>query len=268
MKETKDILELKKDETVDLLNQKTDNVLIQVKELPSQFKGYPAGTKISFSPLKLKELEILNTDEDLDVTYAIAMLLDAIECNTLPSEELYFYDVMYIGIIRKIQAFGSTEGVLRRRCPKCGALISKTFNYTDIEFKEIQAPALPIKITIAGKNLEFAQLTMKQFLELDENEGELGVYARYIKNLEYEEAKELVDNASGIDIKKLRFIDKQLDYGMKPFIVKCTNTVLNPQTGKKETCNEEVALEVSSPFEVVFPEDESEIDTGFEVQYG
>lgn len=262
------ILNLKENETDALLNQKTENCLIQVKDLPSGYKGYPKGTIISYEPLKLKELEILNTDEKLDTSYAIAMLLDAIHCNTLTPEQLYFYDVIYIGIVRKIQSFGSTRGTIRRRCPKCGNIVSKTFDYADIEFKQMLAPDLPIRMEVCGRTVEFCQLSMQDFLQIEEDEGMLGVYAKYIRNLEPQDAKNLVENASGIDIKKLDFVDRQMDYGIKPFLVTCTNTVLNPQTGKEEICNEEVALEVKSPFEVVFPEDEFEGDPGFEVQYG
>lgn len=262
------ILNYKNLETENLLNQKTENCLIQVKQLPSEFKGYPKGTIISYEPLKLKELEILNTDEELDASYAIAMLLDAIHCNTLTSEQLYFYDVIYIGILRKIQSFGDTRGTIRRRCPKCGNIVSKTFDYTNIEFKQMQAPNLPMSLEVCGKTVQFSQLSMQDFLQIGEDEGMLGVYARYIKNLPFDEAKTLVENASGVDIKKLDFVDRQMDYGIKPFLVTCTNTVLNPQTGQEEMCNEEVVLEVKSPFEVVFPENEFEGDPGFEVQYG
>ena len=268
MEEATKILDIKGNETDAVLNQKDNTPLIQVTELPSEFKGYPQGTVISFEPLTLGELESLNTDPDLDSTYAVAMLLNAIHCNTLNAEDLYYWDVMYIGIQRKLQALGNTKGTIRRRCPKCGEIVSKTFDYTELDFKLMQAINLPMKLEVAGKQLEFKQLSMKDFLQIDTTEGELGVYARYISNLEYEEALPLVKNATGIDIKKLRFVDKQLDYGIKPFVVTCTNTVKNPQTGKQEVCNEEVVLEVKSPFEVVFPEDEFEGDTGFDVQYG
>lgn len=267
-KETTNILDVKKEETEALLKQKEFNMpLIQVKELPSEFKGYPKGTIISYAPLTLGELEALNSD-DIEPTRAVALLLDAIHCNTLPSEKLYYWDIMYIGIQRKLQAFGNTKGTLFARCPKCGNIVSKQFDYTEIEFKQISAPDLPMKIDICGKPLEFGELTMMDFLQVEVEQGELGVYARMIKNLEFEEAYNLVSNAYGIDIKKLRFVDKQLNYGMKPFFVNCTNTVKNPKTGKNEICNEQVALEVRSPFEVVFPDDVLEGNNDFEVQYG
>lgn len=264
------ILDVKGDENETLLDQPTNNVTtIKVTQLPSQFKGYPQGTIIAYEPLTLGELEALNTDE-MEPTRAVAMLLNAIHCNTLPSEELYYWDIMYIGIQRKLQAFGDTTGTLYKRCPKCGNVVSKTFKYTDIDFKEIGAPNLPMRMEVCGKQLEFGQLTMKDFLQIQTNDGELGVYARMIKNLPFEEAFDLVQHAYGVDIKKLRFADKQLDYGMKPFFVECNGEIIKTENGKKlkDICNEKVALEVRSPFEVVFPDDESTGDIGFEVQYG
>lgn len=266
---TLDLLDLKGEENESLLELETKDIpLIEVKELPSYFKGYPKNTKISYEPIKLDELEALNSSDEVEPQRAVAMLLKAIHCNTMKSEDLYFWDVMYIGIQRKLQAFGDVEGLVYRQCPKCGEYMSKRFKYTDIEFKEFAAPNLPMKLEVAGKKIECAPLTLKDFLQLDPEQGELGVYAHMIKNLNIEEALNLVKNAYGVDIKKLRFVDKQLDYGIKPFIVECTSNVKNPETGKKEQCKEKIYMEVQSPFEVVFPEDIIDGDNDFEVQYG
>lgn len=264
---------------ISLLNEETTPVTnIVVNELPSGFKGYPEGTKISFKPMTLEELEALNSDE-IDPARAVAMLLKSIHCTTLPTEELYYWDVIYVGVKRKLLAFGNTQGTIYNRCSKCGNIVSKSFEYTDLEFKEIQAPNLPMRLEVCGKRLEFNELTMKDFLQIEIEQGELGVYARMIKNLPFEESYELVKNATGIDIKKLRFVDKQLDYGLKPFFVECDNEIevenpnFNPQDANSKptitkTCGNRVALEVQSPFEIVFPEDELGGFDEFEVQYG
>lgn len=264
---------------ISLLNENTDAItMIQVKQLPSGFKGYPEGTKISFKPITLEELEALNSD-DVDATRAIAMLLNSIHCTTMKSYDLYYWDVMFIGIQRKLLAFGETKGTVYARCPRCGELVSKSFSYTELEFKEITAPDLPMKMEVSGKKLEFKPLTVKDFLQINIEQGDLGVFARMIKNLDFEEAFELVKKATGTDIKKLKFMDKQLHYGMKPFRETCTNEIeivnsnFDPedpdsQETTLEVCGQEVVLEVRSPFEVVFPEDESECDNEFEVQYG
>ena len=114
---------------------------------------------------------------------------------------------------------------------------------------------------VAGKDLEFCPLTMKDFLQIETDQGELGVYARMIRNMNFDDAYTLVKNATGVDIKKLRFADKQLDYRIQPFFVECDGEDDKP-------CGYNVVMEVRSPFEVVFPEDETEGYNDFEVQYG
>lgn len=262
-----------------VLNENTDfTTNIVINELPSGFKGYPENTKISYTPLTFEELESLNSS-DMDPERAIAMLLKSIHCTTLASYDLYYWDVMYIGIQRKLLAFGDTNGTLYERCPKCGELVSKSFSYTELEFKELEIPALPMRMNLFGRKVEFGLLTMKDILEIDSSQGELGVYARLIRNIPFEEAYELVKHATGSDIKKLRFADKQLNYGIKPFFVNCENMieVENPNFNPKEEnspakikkpCGQRVALEVRSPFEIVFPEDELAGYDEIEVQYG
>ena len=46
------------------------------------------------------------------------------------------------------------------------------------------------------------------------------------------------------------------------------NNYTNNKKVNVETCGEQIAMEVTSPFEVVFPEDEINRDYEFEVQYG
>ena len=278
-KEVRDILEVKQVDNKKVENEVVDTLpLIPVTTLPSGFKGYPQGTKISYNPITLGELEALNNGTEEDIERGIAMLLNAIHCNTLSSSDLYYWDVIYIGIQRKLLAFGDTKGVLYAQCPKCGGIVEKEFDYTEIEFKEIQAPDLPVITDIAGKKVEFGLLTMKDFLEVDIEKGELDVYARMIKNLPYEEAYKLISNSYGKDTKKIRYIDKILNYGLKPFFETCNNEIVNPDfnSEKKESksnpkmklCQEEVRVEVRSPFEVVFPENNDDGHNDFEIQYG
>lgn len=275
--EAQKILKMKSVDSEPLLDEVTENIpLIKVNRLPSNFKGYPEGTKISYEPLTLGELESLNTSE-MDIIRGVAMLLNSIHCNTLPVEELYYWDVMYIGIQRKLMAFGDTRGIVYEQCPVCGEILKREFDYTELEFKEIEAPDLPVITTINGVEVEIGLLTIKEFLELDLNLGELDVYARMIKNLPYKEAYDLISKCYGQDAKKIRYIDKKLNYGIKPFVEKCTGNIDNPnyiegKNSKKNPktipCDESVIMEVRSPFEVVFPEDENIGDNDFEIQFG
>ena len=116
-------------------------------------------------------------------------------------------------------------------------------------------------------------------MQIEEDATELNVYARLIKNKNYDESLELLKNAYGKDAKIIKFIDKKLQYGLKPFEVTCENEIEidNPKYDPKkknskqtiiEQCNEIVKMEVRSPFEVVFPEDSDNLDNEFEIQYG
>ena len=272
------MLEIVENEKSILKEDTSFTPLIEVKELPSGFKGYPEGTKISYTPLTLGELEALNSGT-IDVLRGIALLLKSIRCNTIPVEDLYYWDVMYIGIQRKLLAFGDTRGILYNYCPTCGAEIEFEFEHTQLEFETLQAPALPITTNIGKHEVEFGLITIKDFLEIDPEKGTLDVYARMIKNIPYADAYEIVSNSSGKDMKKLKFIDKQLTYGLKPFEVICDNMVHKPnpnydasKKGSKkiisEPCGEKVFMEVRTPFEVVFPEDTDNHDIESEIQYG
>ena len=287
-----DLLKVKGDEDIGLLNTPTPDVPVTyMDKLPSGFKGYPKGTKIGYKPMTLEELEILSIeDEDWDneneneskANLAIAYLLKSIVCNTLEPEDLYYWDLMYIGIKRKMLAFGGTQGTVYGRCSKCGNILAKKFDYTELQFKELEVPALPLKIQLSGRNVEFGQITMKDFLQIEPSQGQLGVYARMIKNMEFDEAYNFVKNLYGMDIKKIKFVDNQLNFGLKPLEMICENEFEedNPnydeskpvsETNKRtllKPCGEKNFLEVTSLFEVVFPEDKDGGADEFEVQYG
>ena len=287
-----DILNVKGEEDIGLLTVPTPDVPVTyMDKLPSGFKGYPKGTKIGYKPMTMEELEILSIEDEMydneqenesKANLAIAYLLKSIVCNTLNPEDLYYWDLMYIGIKRKMLAFGGTTGTTFGRCSKCGNTLIRQFTYDELQFKELNVPALPMKLQINGREVHFGQITMKDFLQIDPSQGQIGVYARMIKNMEFEEAYPFVKGLFGVDIKKVKFVDNQLNYGLKPLETICEheyeedNPNFNPdlpisETNKKKllvSCGEKNFVEVTSLFEVVFPEDTNGGADEFEVQYG
>ena len=283
--EAQDILTVRKRDNASLEQVQGSDTsmrpLVKVDKLPSGFKGYPEGTTISYDPITLGELEALNNGENIDVERGIAMLLKAIHCNTLNSYDLYYWDVMFIGIQRKLTAFGDTRGIIYGTCPKCGSIVEREFDYSELDFKELLAPDLPIIVTLGDKKVEIGLLTMKDFLELqtDGTVTDFDLYCKLIKNIPYEEAKQLLTNLYGKDIKLIKYIDKLLNHGLKPLKTKCTNIITeknpdyNPRSkkSKKEIeveCGATVEVEVVSPFEIVFPQSETEGYNDFEIQFG
>ena len=264
--DVRNILQVKQVDDKPVINPEVQKIpLINVTKLPSGFKGYPKGTTISYEPLTLGELEALNNSDEIDVERGVAMLLNSIHCNTLKPQELSYWDVMYIGIQRKLLAFGDTRGIIYAQCPNCGEIIEREFDYTELEFKEIEAEDLPVITTLQDTEVEIGLISIQDFFQLDIKKGELDVYARMIKNLPYEQSFELISKCYGKDLQKIKYIDKILNYGLKPLFEICKNKIDNPDfdSSKKQSknntekilCNTNVRLEVRSPFEVVFPED-------------
>ena len=237
-------------------------VLIEVKDLPSHFKCYPEGTEIYYEPIKIGELSALNGGSTI-VQRGMEFLINAIHCNTLPAEELAYFDVIYIGVLRKLYAFGDVKGTIGKRCPKCGAVVKHEFSYTDIEFLEIDDVVdFPVIATIGGEELEFGLITYKDFMDINPQDGISGVYAHMVKNKSYEDALDIINNVYGEDIHVLQAIEHYLTYGIKPFTEICQNEIeeiIKDKKGKeklvKKLCGTEVTMEVTSPFEVVFPND-------------
>lgn len=227
---------------------------IEVTELPSAFKCYPKGTKVYYSPLTLKELTVLNngTINSLD---ALALLLNNIRTEKISTEELSYVDVMYIGIRRKLLAFGDIKASLVGQCSKCGHIDTYDLSYTDIEFNQLDIEHPYAVIDIQGTEVKFGVLTIKDFLELDENGDVLSVYARMVKNLPYEEAYKLVGNATGQEIIKLQKIEKLFNFGIAPIKAKCKGIIPATEDEPEHVCGNEIEMEVTSPFDVVFPSD-------------
>lgn len=239
---------------------------IEVEELPSAFKCYPKGTKVFYSPLNLKELTVLNsgTINSLD---GLALLLNNIRTEKITVDELSYVDVMYIGIRRKLLAFGDIKASLVGQCPKCGHIDTYDFAYTNIEFKQLDVEKPYAVIDIQGKEVKFGVLTIKDFLELDEDGDILSVYARMVKNLPYEEAYELVGNASGNEIIRLQKIEKLFNFGIMPIKAKCKGVIPATEETPQHVCSNEIEMEVTSPFDVVFPQDFASTTDDVEIRF-
>ena len=235
--------------------------LIEIKELPSGFKPYPKNSKVFYKPITLKELDILNSGS-LNIEQGYQFLLDSIVTQGFDKNELAYFDVVYIGIQRKLTAFGDIKGKYELICPKCGQTIEYEFEYTSLEFKELQVDELPIKLKLNNEELHFSVLNIKDFLQIEDVDKIIDVYARMVKNKSYEEAHKIIENLTGKEAKAILYLAEILDYGIKPLDIICKNKIekeiMDDKNNKKiitEECNEHFKKEIASPFEVTFPED-------------
>ena len=228
--------------------------LVEITQLPSMFKCYDKDVRICYEPMKIKELEILNSGT-ASVLDGLQFILNAIKCTNMNTEDLLYWDFIYIGIIRKILAFGDVRGQLNKICPNCQDTVSHVFNYTDLEFEELKHGPATLKFK-DGTILKLKPLTVKQFLELPSDSNIVDVYARMIYNMPLEDAQKFVNNLHGNQIKAMAKAEQELAYGLKPFKVKCPH------------CHQETELEVTLPFEVVFPEDSDTDIDDVEIRFG
>jgi hypothetical protein len=241
--------------------------LIEIMDLPSKFRPYPEGTRIFYAPMTLEEVEVLNSGT-INTARALKFLLAAIHCDTVKPEDLAYFDVVYIGVQRKLTALGDVRGSISKQCLVCGQITTHDLIYTELEFKTLDFN-LPAKTTIRGQALEFGILSVKQLFELPDNDI-IAVYAAMIKNKTYEEAYELLSNTTGKDVLKLQAISRALDYGIEPIKTPCTGTITYLEGDKevKTKCNQMLVMEVTSPFDVVFPVYESSNYNELEIRFG
>lgn len=234
---------------------------IQLNELPSGFISYPKNSKVFYTPMTLKELDLLNSGT-INVEEAMKYLLDSIDCEGFNKYDLAYFDVVYIGVKRKLTAMGDCMGMLVKQCPNCGNYVEYKFNYTDLDFDDCKLESLPITVDFeCAKGLQFSFLTIKDWLDLDTDSKTLSIYAKLIKNVPYEESLNLIENLTGNDIKKLYEIEDKLSYGIKPFKIKCNHPIEDIQLDDKgephkitKDCGTDIEMEVTSPYEVIFCE--------------
>ena len=242
--------------------------LIQVTELPSGFLPYPKGSKIYYAPLTLGELENLNSGT-LNLGQALDNLINSIYVDKFDKLDLAYFDLVYIGVQRKLTALGDVRGTINGFCTACENKNEKEFTYTELEFEELKVSALPIRYEYEEpKFLEFSLMTYrnwKKMGDLPEHEiDRLTALSHMVSNYEPSKAKEILSKLSGDSINYINRIESLLDYGIKPFKLVCAHVEqeeseeVNGETGSLEkvikpiTCGHEFMVEVTNPFDYTF----------------
>lgn len=242
--------------------------LIQVAELPSGFLPYPRGSKIYYSPLTLGELENLNSGT-LNLGQALENLIDSIFVEKFDKLDLAYFDLVYIGVQRKLTALGDIRGTINGFCPVCENKNEKEFTYTELEFEELKVSALPIRYEYEEpKFLEFSLMTYRNWKKMgdlpEEEIDRLTALSHMVLNYEPKQAKEILSKLSGDAINYINKIESLLDYGIKPFKMVCNHVEqeeveeVNKDTGilekvfKPIICGTPFTVGVTNPFDYTF----------------
>lgn len=233
-----------------------------VKHLPSVGKAYPANATILFRPYTLGE-SIYAEESKPDMRGTYALILAGLECQGFDPMTLTLPDVLYLGLIRKIASLGATKVSVTTTCPYCKGLNRTPIECTELEFDDLQVPALPIRAPFTFGDHTFSPLTLSSYLDLLDaglEDNFLALMAAQCTSIPiFEDALAMTkDLTDPDDIAMLKQIDELLHHELKPVVVTCPQELPKPNQEVDEpapTCGRRypVALDdVSAAFVLPF----------------
>lgn len=201
---------------------------INIERLPSQGKSYPENFAASYRSYSFGEIKYASTSK-LDEKKALELVLTGVKTG-MPKTDFTLNDVLFIGLLRKMSSLGTAKAQVPFSHPDTGEVIYHVFGLEDIEFKDMEAPELPIAVTLSNnEEYKFMPLTVKNFLrlkKLKKDKDSVAMYAAMCTNHKFEDAykffNETLDREDG---EILEEIDELLDHGVKPLEVKYTSVV-------------------------------------------
>jgi hypothetical protein len=216
------------------------------KWLPSKNLQYPDGFKVHYYPFTYGDTLKINSSNMSD-SELYRFILDGVETLGIDKYDLTFYDVLYLGWRRKTSSLAGSVLDTHTYCPNCDTKNIKLLSLSDdVNYVDTGIKALPIKTKICKEELHFNFITVRSFMELldrDLNHDVIAIYAKSVSNRSYDEAYEILYNATGKDLDKIDRIDSLLYHGIEKMKVNCREC-------KKEYF---VSLSDSSEVEILKP---------------
>lgn len=194
------------------------------KWLPSRNLQYPEAFSLCYYPFSFGDLKKINASY-LDEAQIFSEILDGIEVEGMPKDDLTFYDVVYLGWRRKVATFGTSLVDVMSYCTNCDFKNKANRDLKNIDFIDAEVPKLPIKVKILDKELHFKFITIKEYLDLMKKELHqdiVAILAKSVTNVEYDEAYSILSNATGEDLDKINILPELLYHGIKPIEVECS----------------------------------------------
>lgn len=224
-------------------------VLKETKQLPSNFGFYPKNTRIWFSPMTTREVEILNESE-LSSKLLFENGLANITAEGIPVEDITFDDFIFINLQRRLYSQTEIRCTLQTICPNCGKKIIDDFDFNEIEF-ETPKDARVQRCDLGDYTVEIGPLTiggMITMLNSDKGLNTIDTLAHCIRKIyqkgttqkdiyTFELAQEIIANTWGEEREILDYIDSLQKHGMNPRNMKCSNcqTTWQEDLGNPET---------------------------------
>lgn len=203
---------------------------INVTGLPSKGLPYPKDAKIGYRPFVLGEVSYLSESE-ISFTEQVEYVIKGMTCSFDPYD-LTLSDFLFVGLHRKVTAVGIDVANLTFECPKCKQAVLAPIDIHNIEFEELEVPALPMNVKFSWGTHHFRPLTVKQYLHLVSlgvsEDKEKRSYAMMAAQMgcEGDSLLEWMDFLFNLkpgsdDAKILNIVDDRLYHGCKTKVITC-----------------------------------------------
>lgn len=209
---------------------------VDVTTLPSRGLSYPKGSKLKYRTYTFGEVKSA-TISNLSIISSVENTLKGIDTmgSPLDKNDLTIPDTIYLGILRKVSSTRGSSYQVPYICDGCGKENKANFSEKSVEFSDVPAEVkkLPIVAEVAGKSIEFGQVTIKDFLLLEKGRwnkeivggkpDRVAIHALMIKNMDFKEAYDFLYNLKDEDdIAVVEEVDKLLMHDMKPIKSVCS----------------------------------------------
>lgn len=234
---------------------KVERVLKETKELPSNFGFYPKNTKVWFSPMTTKEVEILNESE-MSPKLLFENAIANIKTDVIQSKDLTFNDFVFINLQRRLYSQTEIRCTLQTVCTNCGKRITQDFDFNEIEFETPKDARLQ-QCELGDYSVVIGPLTIGGMLAMLNSErgvNTIDTLAHCIRKIyskesevndiySFELAQDIIANTWGEDRQVLEYIDSLQSHGIKPRYIECPN------------CHVSWEEELGNPETLIFPSD-------------
>lgn len=242
---------------------------IALKDLPSQGKPYPPGTSVRYRPYTFGEVKKISQGST-EGRRRFDAIMAGVDCRGIDKWKLTLGDALYLGLLRKISSVGTSKAHIPYVCGHCG---SRNVLVLDIggadkvalEFDDIAAPALPIRVELSCGDRVFMPVTVGDFVaRLDKLvspegvEDGIAMLASYCVNVPFEQAYEEFSNVTGTDGELLNEIDRLLYHSAKDMITNCAS----------EACGKKNSVELDGGQALILPFRTDQEPLGGRIHFG
>lgn len=255
-------------------------VLNDVRRLPSRGLAYPPNARISYRTYALGELDEFE-QSNLTQREQLIRLLQGVE-TTFPKTELTLEDTLYLGLLRRISTLGTEQLIVQTTCPRCKGSNPQrvaTAHIKDdpdpaphtVTFKELDIPALPVKLKLSFGEHSFRPITIGDYIGLLDQNYELNtptMYGIQCHSLDFPESADAFRSITDPkDIKLLKKLDEMFDHHLAPLHVTCGNLLTG--TSEPEPCGQHYRVSLENAKEAfIYPFRGEDDDSGDEISFG